>query len=114
MRLFPVAILFFLHLQLNAQIDPAKLDSLKRSIDSSVKLSRAWQDSFSKRQDSIYRLSQVKARQADQSNNISAEKNKREKNHSIIFAIAILFLLTIIIVLLRRKSRQDDIHNNGS
>jgi len=50
------ALLFLFTMQgAMAQVDPRKLDSLQQSIVQSQRTLTAWQDSFSRRQDSIYR-----------------------------------------------------------
>jgi hypothetical protein len=62
MKRFGIAAMaLLLHFILSAQIDPHKLDSLKRSIDASAKAIRQYQDSFKKKQDCLY-VQQIKTR----------------------------------------------------
>jgi hypothetical protein len=61
------------------QIDQRKLDSLSKSINSSAKEHRLWQDSFTKVQDSIYRaaISKTGNRYSPNLDNSQAKKGRR-------------------------------------
>jgi len=110
MRILLLATVLFLQHACYSQIDLKKLDSLARSIDSSQKASRSWQDSFNKKQDSIYRAAQIK--QDAQTNNrndarVIAQKeiNANQKQQAIIkILIGLLFAILLIVALMRRRS----------
>lgn len=87
-----------------SQIDPAALDSLARSIDSSARSHRSRQDSMIKVQDSIYQFEVKKAykNQDPGSKNNSVEK-REENRKEILAALVIGVLLLGLIVLLARK-----------
>jgi hypothetical protein len=92
-----------------SQINQSKLDSLSRSINSSAKAYRAWQDSFKKAQDSVYRSALKKDLQKSRSGreNFSAEERRRKERERqqttlrIILSIAIL--ITAVFVWRRRR-----------
>jgi hypothetical protein len=94
-----------IQLSTQAQIDQAKLDSLKRSIDASAKAHKLWQDSFAKVQESLY--------QNGIKTNLSKQKGLREQRDreaqrrktlqgSI---IALLVAMAALILVLRRKKK---------
>lgn len=105
---------FFLLVQLtgSAQIDQKKLDSLSRAIDSSAKAVQAWQDSFDKVQDSIYRSSlRLDLEQNNNNlNNFLAEQKSREERQRqqamIRFAVSGVIFVILIVVLLRRRKQK--------
>jgi hypothetical protein len=91
-----------------SQIDQKKLDSLSRSIDSSAKAYRAWQDSFNKVQDSIYQAAINKDFQSSHNpGQLSPEQKRKEakERQKIILRIGVSIAILIIaaIVWLRRK-----------
>mgnify|MGYP003579655140 CR=1 FL=1 len=95
-----------------SQIDPAKLDSLSRSIDSSAKAYRQWQDSFQKRQDSIYESA---LRSQDTERNMrnltnwtleNEERKRKQKQQAYIrIGIGVLFLIVLIVGWARRRKK---------
>lgn len=92
------------------QIDPAKLDSLSRAIDSSSKAYKAWQDSFTKVQDSLYRSSLKKDIEQNNRNlqQYLAEQKRRERKerqqaYIRIFAGLSLFIVLIFVLLRKRR-----------
>jgi hypothetical protein len=115
-RLFFVAALFF-HFHCSGQnsIDESKRDSLARSIERSQKAQRAWQDSFSKRQDSIYLSAQkTAAKPANGKNKLDqdVQKTNREEGRIkqvYVLAIAGLLFFVLLVALLFRK-RKDKSH----
>jgi hypothetical protein len=84
-----------------AQIDPGKLDSLSHRIDSNGQSLQAWQDSFQKKQDSIYRLHVNTSKDA-----LSKERFIGRKR-TMIFTIVGIILFTILFLafLVRRKNK---------
>ena len=108
LRVLTVIILL---LQFNSygQVDPKKLDSLSRSIDSSAKLIRSDQDRFIKVQDSAYHSEVNKAlgqgsRNHDQ---FLAEKKRREEKERqqaiVRIGLSVLIFIVPILVLLRKR-----------
>ena len=94
------------------QIDPAKLDSLSRAIDSSSKAYKAWQDSFTKVQDSLYRSSLKKDIEQNNRNlqQYLAEQKRRERKerqqaYIRIFAGLSLFIVLIFVLLRKRRPK---------
>jgi len=95
-----------------SQIDQDKLDSLSRSINSSAKAYRAWQDSFKKAQDSIYSIAIKKDLQKNRSDSdhfLAEELRREEKRRQqailcIILSIAIL-ITTVFVWRRRRKTK---------
>jgi len=92
-----------------SQINQNKLDSLSRSINSSAKAYRAWQDSFKKVQDSIYRSAIKKDLQKNRSDlqNFSEEERRRkekERQQTILrIVIGIAILITAVFAWRRRR-----------
>jgi hypothetical protein len=76
--MFRFLFLFLFPLPLMAQVDQRKLDSLSRHIDSSQKALRHWQDSFTKRQDSVYNT-QLKKEDRPGIQALPEEKEKKIK-----------------------------------
>ena len=70
-----------------AQLDPRKLDSLQQSMMQSQRSLTAWQDSFARRQDSIYRASINRAQQAK-------EPKEKEKGATYIAVGSASLLMT--------------------
>jgi|GEM_PF-2046569 len=98
---------------LHAQIDPQKLDSLQQSIEASTRATKAWQDSFQKTQDSIYRK-EVLNRIQEEKNAIGKEiLNRKEKESekdktsevAIVLAAAVLAIGLIMVLRKRRMKR---------
>lgn len=110
-RILPVLVLL-LHLIGYAQIDPAKLDSLSRSINLSAKAHKHWQDSFTKAQDSIYhaavnRNSGDKAHKPDKSSSEQEAQSSKQRQEGIVrIAIGVLVFAIGIIALMRRRNRK--------
>jgi hypothetical protein len=98
-RFLPVMVLLF-NLSTYAQLDQKKLDSLSRSIDSSAKASRNWQDSFTKIQDSIYQTAIGKSAGGNSINpsQFLAEQEKRESRERQ--RILLRFLAGVAVVLI--------------
>src|SRR5678809_758609 len=69
-------LVLLVHLNIYGQIDKKKLDSLSRSIDSSTKAHRLFQDSFTKVQDSIYH-SAINKNDSGKFNDFLAEQKRR-------------------------------------
>jgi len=98
----PILTVMVLLLSLSAypQLDQRKLDSLSRSIDSSAKASRNWQDSFTKIQDSIYQAATAKSAD-DNSRNSSqllAEQEKRESMERQRILLRILAGVSVVLI----------------
>ena len=92
------------------QVDPGKLDSLARSIENSSKAQQAWQDSFHKQQDSVYRAAMAKAAKEKQSENVQEgsldeETGQDGSNFSYLF-ILIGFIVFVAIAILVSKRKQ--------
>jgi len=91
-------------------IDPLKLDSLKKSIEQSKKNFKAWQDSFNKRQDSLYNAAIKEANAKNNSEDVNtfvADNKEQQKNRNqlvLTILIAILFVTVLIIALRRRRT----------
>lgn len=99
------ALLLLLFFTAQAQVDPHKLDSLKRSIDANAKALQSWQDSFTKKQDSLYKIqleiAQERNRKSATEAEVAEEKDDRKKQW-ILVSIGIA-MLAVILLLLRRK-----------
>jgi hypothetical protein len=104
MHRLPFLIFLFTNCCVYCQIDQKKIDSLERSIDSSTKAQKSWQDSFAKIQDSIYRS----AIHNSDSTTLSAEhKTKVKGRQKIILPLAIIAtLLVIAIIVIRQRKRR--------
>jgi hypothetical protein len=94
-----------------AQIDPGKLDSLSRVIDSSAKAHRLSEDSAIRFQDSSYRSEVNKALRQNprNSDDVSTAKKKREANERqkiIVRLIAGILFLTVFIIAWTRRKRK--------
>ena len=89
-----------LQLSTKAQIDQHKLDSLRRSIDSSARAHTMWQDSFTKAQDSIYQ-SAVNNTRLSKQNHLEREVQRRRNLQGIF--IALLLVVVAVLLLLRRR-----------
>jgi deoxyribodipyrimidine photolyase-like uncharacterized protein len=110
-RLLPVIVLL-LHLSIHAQIDQKKLDSLSRSIDSSAKAYKYWQDSFAKQQDSIYHAAISKEIKKDSRNPdeflLEEKREEAEERQQTILRIVtgvVLLVIGIIALIRRRKTK---------
>jgi hypothetical protein len=94
-----------IHLADYGQIDPNKLDSLSRSIDSSAKAYKQQQSAIIKVQESTYRSKakalQQNARPANDS--IAEQRRKESQPHTIRIVIGVLLLLVPIFIILRKK-----------
>ena len=88
------------------QVDPSSLDSLKRSIENSRINVQAWQDSFNKKQDSIYQSAitrsdsiSMKHVKADPLPVQVGKKEKRLQYSYVLAGIGIVFFILLVIVL---------------
>lgn len=104
--------LLLLHLSVWSQIDQKKIDSLSRSIDSSVKAHQSWQDSFTKVQDSIYHVAIGKETESNSSNSskdLAGQKRRetKEEQQTLLRIIVGVVLLAVgtIFLLRRRKTK---------
>lgn len=107
-----LAIVLLMPFNIHAQIDPKKLDSLSRSIDSSAKVRKSWQDSFAKVQDSIYHSATSKdiknnSHNTDQSFNEGKKREAKERQQTILRIVtgAVLLLIGIMALIRRRKTK---------
>ena len=96
----------------HAQVDPAKLDSLAKQIESTHRSTTSYQDSFMKAGDSTYRAGLGKAQEGpvNPDTSVIAER-KEERNESknyVRTGIAALLLVLLVIGLLwiRKKSHR--------
>ena len=107
MRIFLLAIAVIVQVTSYSQVDPHKLDSLRRATDSMQKEFKVYQDSFQKTQDSIYRT-QVKDA-GDAQNTIQYPKrDKKQKQKAFLYIlIGLGFLVLLIVGLLRKGKRRD-------
>lgn len=109
MHRFFLAFTLLFPLTIYGQIDQKKLDSLSRSIDSSAKAYKLWQDSFNKVQDSIYHaaISKNVEQNSRNLNNFIDEQKRRganEKKQAILRIVLSIVLLVIgVIALVRRR-----------
>jgi hypothetical protein len=92
-------------LSTQAQIDQAKLDSLKRSIDASAKAHKLWQDSFAKVQESLYQNG-IKTNLSKQKG-LREQRDKEAQRRKTLQAsiIALLVAMAALILVLRRKKK---------
>ena len=103
--LLPALALLF-HLTCYSQVDQEKLDSLTRSIDSSKKVLRNWQDSFTKMQDSIYEARVSKAeRTPEKTTGFIVNKTQHAKRQAATYIVIGLGLLMLLFIGLLRKRR---------
>jgi hypothetical protein len=106
-RLLPVMVLL-IQSSVHAQIDPQKIDSLSRSIDSFSKAHKSSQESFVKVQDSIYHAA-IDRNVGNKSRNFDqflAEQKKEEANdrkQAILRILIIAVFIVAVITLLRRR-----------
>jgi hypothetical protein len=107
-RFLPVMVLFF-HLNTHGQINQKKLDSLTKAIDSSARIHKSWQDSFTKVQDSIYHaaISKDPEQNSRSLNNFLIEQRRREAKEMqqaiLHIVIGILLLIASIIAIARKR-----------
>lgn len=106
-------IALLLHFGISAQIHPKKRDSLARAIDFSTNAYKAWQDSFTKKQDSIYRSS-IKTNTEQNNHNphpfLTEQKRREDKQRQqayIRISIGVLFFMVLILGLLRKSKPKD-------
>jgi hypothetical protein len=98
-------------------IDPKKLDSFARSIDSSQKKMRAWQDSFQHRQDSLYEAAQMDRDLEQNTRNLNsfiASQKEREKKErqQMYWRFAMLGIMVILLVVrLAGRKKKPEISN---
>jgi hypothetical protein len=105
----------FISIITNAQIDSKKLDSLRRSIDSSIQSHRNYNDSFNQQLESMMKAARDSSlREAMEHSSRStadlAEERRAKEKKAFIQRIAIgIGLLAILIIglLLKRRKHQD-------
>lgn len=100
------AFIFLLLIQnASAQVDQQKLDSLKQSIDAHSKKVQAWQDSFKKKQDSIYQsyIDEEKGTIVTPAD----EKDHARKKKEILIPVVITVMFLLLLFLLVRKRKTD-------
>jgi hypothetical protein len=103
-----LVMVFLMQLNVYGQIDQKKLDSLARSIDSSAKTHKSWQDSFTKVQDSIY-SSAINKNNSPTVDDLAEQKRKETKQRQQILlriVISVVLLITGFVVLLRRRKNK--------
>lgn len=111
MRHLLTAICILVQLSCFSQIEKNKLDSLNRVIDSGVKNQQAAQDSFTKRQDSIYQARVIKKIKANNKNldfvvqQIKDIKAKEKRQTLIRIGIGFLLLTLLFVVLIRKRKK---------
>lgn len=114
LRSFTLAILPLFVFQFNnyGQIDPKKVDSLSRLIDSSAHAYKEQQESVVKYQDSTYKSEMNKAVRQNSPNpdNFLVEQKRREEKERRqtiirIFSGVLLLLIAIIAMMRRKKSK---------
>ena len=94
------------------QINQGKIDSLKHSIENERKAFQQWQDSFNKRQDSIYRSAQNGV-DFDQNNRnlltlmqqIKDREEKQKQQAYLRIGLGVLIFVVMVVLLARRKKR---------
>jgi hypothetical protein len=109
--LLAIALLFQLTcIAQNDHINPQKLDSLKKHIDSSAKAVRAGQDTFMTIQDSFYKAQMDKRVEQAVKNAFENEREldkQRKRQNAIRIGIATLLLVFLVagLILRRKKSK---------
>jgi hypothetical protein len=114
MTRFLLALFVLYSFPLFCQVDPAKADSLARAISASQKTVNAYQDSFKKAQDSIYRseISKGQPGHSTPATSLSAElkKEKQKKERQLYIRWGLTALLLVLLVIgwrcVRKKSNQ--------
>ena len=113
-RLFFVLALLtgFVGLAHQDQVDPLKLDSFKRAMESSHRQMELWQDSFNRKQDSIYGVAISHAGVNQNSTNLlkvvtknptSRDETKLQRAYLIVGIGVVLFVLLAVLISRRRK-----------
>ena len=94
------------HLLSHAQIDQNKLDSLRRSIDSTAHVHKNWQDSFARAQDSVYHTAISKTIRNDK--RIGGQQENQVKRQRILqgILVALAIVVALVIVLLRKRRKK--------
>jgi hypothetical protein len=103
LRYFFLPALLLFQLFTYAQIDPHKLDSLRRSIDSSVRSVRAWQDSFRWKQDSVNRMGKFKESDSTKLSEDKARGGEKKITYTIVFIGVVFFIVLILFVRSRKR-----------
>jgi hypothetical protein len=103
--MFRFLFLLLFPLPLMAQVDQRKLDSLSRHIDSSQKALRHWQDSFTKRQDSVYNT-QLKKEDRPGIQALPEEKEKKLKGSRTVILILIASALILLVIIWWSRRRR--------
>jgi hypothetical protein len=93
-------------LLLHAQVDPAKLDSLSKKIEQQNKVVKAWQDSFTRRQDSIYEARTRASRHTTPLPPGAVPEEKKDNTTLAAIIICCLVLLAFLLYLILRKKQR--------
>ena len=112
-RLFFVLVLLtgLVGLAQQDQVDPLKLDSFKRSMESSHRQMELWQDSFNRQQDSIYEAALSNAGVNQNSTNLlkvltkdpSRDETRLQRAYLIVGIGVVLFVLLAVLISRRKK-----------
>jgi hypothetical protein len=101
----PFILVFLFHLTCFSQINPQKLDSLTHSIDSTQKRVQAWQDSFSKKQDSLY---QSGVRKATRESSLGKEPPYKRKLPIVLGILMALGTFAVLLFVLKKKRKDSN------
>jgi hypothetical protein len=106
-RLLTVLALIF-HLTSFSQIDSRKLDSLSKVINAENQSLQNWQDSFQKKQDSIYKHNTSKRYSLSNEEDAIAKDRRIRQKRRVIFPIVggIVFIGLLVANLLRKKKKR--------
>jgi len=96
---------FLFQLVSQAQIDQKKLDSLRRSIDSSANERMRWEDSFVKVQDSVYHTAISKI--IKEKNPGQRQENEVQRQKILQGIVMALLAIIAVVVLLRRRKKSN-------
>lgn len=102
LRYYLLVGLFLFQISSFAQIDPRKLDSLRRSIDSSARSIRMWQDSFRGKQDSLYRSGVINGTDSTALLENQVQREEKKITYTIVL-IGVVFFIVLILVIRGRK-----------
>ena len=103
-----LALALLLSLTSHAQTDQRKLDSLRHSIDSSSRALQAYQDSFTRRQESIHNAATRRGKQPQPVSVEDRERGQRSKAPAKMpVIVALLALMAAIIGIWRRRKNKN-------
>jgi len=90
------------------QVDSYKLDSLSKVIDAKNQSLRNWQDSFQKKQDSIYKHNTGKSYSLSNDEEVIAKDRRIRQKRRVIFPIVggIVLIGLLLANLIRRKKKR--------